>query len=78
MEQVIAGSIAQRRFNMILLGLFAGCATLPAIVGVYGVLSYLITQRSSEIGIRMALGARPAEVLRKVMGESGKLWWLQL
>lgn len=51
----------------------AGCTMLLAIVGVYGVLSYLATQRTSEISIRMALGAQPSHVLRQVVGEGGKL-----
>lgn len=73
MEQVMAASVAQRRFSMTLLGLFAGCALVLAIVGVYGVLSYLVTQRGAEIGIRMALGALPSDVRRQIVQEGGKL-----
>ena len=73
MEQVMAASVAQRRFSMTLLGLFAGCALVLAIVGVYGVLSYLVTQRGAEIGIRMALGALPSDVSRQIVQEGGKL-----
>lgn len=73
MDEVMAASVAQRRFSMTLLGLFAACALVLALVGVYGVLSYLVTQRSSEIGIRMALGAQPSDVRKQIVWEGGKL-----
>jgi putative ABC transport system permease protein len=67
MEQLVADSMAQRRFALTLLGLFAGVALLLAAVGLYGVLSYSVRQRSHEIGIRLALGARAADVVRMVV-----------
>jgi putative ABC transport system permease protein len=67
MEDVLSASIAQQRFNMLLLAMFAGLAVVLGAVGLYGVLAYLVAQRTNEIGIRMALGASRQEVLRLIV-----------
>ena len=69
LDETMARSVARRRFVMTLLGLFAAVATVLAVVGLYGVLSYDIARRTREIGIRMALGARPARIIGLVVGE---------
>jgi putative ABC transport system permease protein len=73
MEQFLSSSTAPRRFNLLLLTIFACTALLLAITGVYGVMSYSVTRRYHEIGIRIALGAQSSDVLKLILGHGVKL-----
>lgn len=69
MDEIRGESIAPQRLNLTLLTIFAGIAFVLAIVGIYGVMSYAVTQRTHEIGIRMAIGAQPRDVFRMILGQ---------
>ncbi|HEY6991340.1 MAG TPA: FtsX-like permease family protein, partial [Bryobacteraceae bacterium] len=73
MDGLISGTIARDRFQTALLSVFAGCALLLAVLGVYGLLSYGVTQRTSEMGVRMALGANAGSIVRLVLAHGSAI-----
>lgn len=72
-EQLVSGSVASRRLNMLLLAIFAGLALLLAAVGIYGVMAYAVNRRSHEIGVRLAMGATAGDIMRLVIGKAALL-----
>lgn len=73
MTDMVNSSLAPRRFVVTVLSVFAGMALLMAVIGLYGVIGYAVTARTQELGVRVALGAQPAEILRMVLGQGMKL-----
>jgi putative ABC transport system permease protein len=73
MDELVAGALAPARFTLLLLLIFAGVAAVLAVIGIYGVMSNAVTQRTHEIGVRMALGAQLSDVLKMIIAQGIKL-----
>lgn len=73
MAQLLSRSLSRERFSMVLLSIFAGLALVLAAIGIYGVMTYVVAQKTREMGIRLALGAQPSDVLRLILGHGAKL-----
>jgi ABC-type antimicrobial peptide transport system permease subunit len=73
MNDLVARSLAQRQFNTQLLAIFAGLAALLAVVGIYGVMSFRVSQRTHELGVRLALGAGSTDLMRLVLGHGARI-----
>ena len=73
LEQVFSSSLDQRRFSLVLFGVFAIVALLIAAIGIYGVIAHAVTQRTQELGIRIALGAQAKDIMKMVLGQGMKL-----
>jgi ABC-type antimicrobial peptide transport system permease subunit len=78
MEDLLARSVADRRFNLLVIGAFAGVALVLAGIGLYGIMAYTVRMRTREIGVRMALGARRRDVTRLIVTQAGRLMALGL